>query len=331
MYAAHTPVVLRPGSTAEVSAIVKLANETGTAIVPQGGNTGLVRRPDADPRRDRAVAQPPRQDPRGRSDLEHHHLRGRRDPAARARGRRRGRPALSAAAAVGRHLHDRRQSLDQCRRHRGARARRRALARARPRSRAGRRPRAQQPQQAQEGQHRLRPEEPVHRRRRHARRHHRRGAAAGAAAALGRDRVRRRAVARGGARTARHRHRAHRRRRDQLRDHAADGRRAGDRARHRLPQSAVRPASLVRADRAVVAGALRPAREPGGHPCGRLRARADRRRHRRRQPRPGQDVLAHPRDVRRGAAPGRRLDQARRVGAGRGGAGVHRARRARRW
>ncbi|MGE3160345.1 MAG: FAD-binding oxidoreductase, partial [Xanthobacteraceae bacterium] len=41
MYAAHTPVVLRPGSTAEVSAIVKLANETGTAIVPQGGNTGL--------------------------------------------------------------------------------------------------------------------------------------------------------------------------------------------------------------------------------------------------------------------------------------------------
>jgi D-lactate dehydrogenase (cytochrome) len=41
MYAAHTPVVLRPGSTAEVSAIVKLADETGTAIVPQGGNTGL--------------------------------------------------------------------------------------------------------------------------------------------------------------------------------------------------------------------------------------------------------------------------------------------------
>jgi len=37
-----TPVVLRPGSVAEVAAIVKLANDTKTAIVPQGGNTGLV-------------------------------------------------------------------------------------------------------------------------------------------------------------------------------------------------------------------------------------------------------------------------------------------------
>jgi FAD/FMN-containing dehydrogenase len=37
-----TPVILRPGSVAEVAAIVKLANDTKTAIVPQGGNTGLV-------------------------------------------------------------------------------------------------------------------------------------------------------------------------------------------------------------------------------------------------------------------------------------------------
>src|SRR6478736_3874437 len=42
LYHGHTPVVLRPGSVAEVSAILKLANETRTAIVPQGGNTGLV-------------------------------------------------------------------------------------------------------------------------------------------------------------------------------------------------------------------------------------------------------------------------------------------------
>jgi D-lactate dehydrogenase (cytochrome) len=35
-------MVLRPGSVAEVAAIVKLANDTSTAIVPQGGNTGLV-------------------------------------------------------------------------------------------------------------------------------------------------------------------------------------------------------------------------------------------------------------------------------------------------
>ncbi len=37
-----TPLVLRPGSTAEVSAVLALANETRTAIVPQSGNTGLV-------------------------------------------------------------------------------------------------------------------------------------------------------------------------------------------------------------------------------------------------------------------------------------------------
>src|SRR5262245_58588175 len=42
LYRGHTPMVLRPASVAEVSAILKLADETSTAIVPQGGNTGLV-------------------------------------------------------------------------------------------------------------------------------------------------------------------------------------------------------------------------------------------------------------------------------------------------
>ncbi len=37
-----TPLVLRPENTAQVSQILKLANETRTPIVPQGGNTGLV-------------------------------------------------------------------------------------------------------------------------------------------------------------------------------------------------------------------------------------------------------------------------------------------------
>jgi FAD/FMN-containing dehydrogenase len=36
------PVVLRPKSTAEVAALVKICAETRTAIVPQGGNTGLT-------------------------------------------------------------------------------------------------------------------------------------------------------------------------------------------------------------------------------------------------------------------------------------------------
>ena len=42
LYTGKAAIVLRPASTQEVSEILKLANETGTAIVPQGGNTGLV-------------------------------------------------------------------------------------------------------------------------------------------------------------------------------------------------------------------------------------------------------------------------------------------------
>jgi D-lactate dehydrogenase (cytochrome) len=42
LYRGVTPVVLRPGSVEEVAAILRLAGETGAAIVPQGGNTGLV-------------------------------------------------------------------------------------------------------------------------------------------------------------------------------------------------------------------------------------------------------------------------------------------------
>lgn len=42
LYHGSSPLVLKPGSTAEVSAILKLASETGTAIVPVSGRTGLV-------------------------------------------------------------------------------------------------------------------------------------------------------------------------------------------------------------------------------------------------------------------------------------------------
>jgi FAD/FMN-containing dehydrogenase len=42
LYHGRTPAVLRPGSTAEVAAILALANETRTPIIVQGGNTGLV-------------------------------------------------------------------------------------------------------------------------------------------------------------------------------------------------------------------------------------------------------------------------------------------------
>jgi FAD/FMN-containing dehydrogenase len=42
LFPGRAPLVLKPGSVEEVSRILRLATETGTPIVPQGGNTGLV-------------------------------------------------------------------------------------------------------------------------------------------------------------------------------------------------------------------------------------------------------------------------------------------------
>ncbi|MEP7172721.1 MAG: FAD-binding oxidoreductase [Aestuariivirga sp.] len=42
IWVGKSPLVMRPANTEEVSRILKLASETGTAIVPQSGNTGLV-------------------------------------------------------------------------------------------------------------------------------------------------------------------------------------------------------------------------------------------------------------------------------------------------
>jgi FAD/FMN-containing dehydrogenase len=42
LFHGRSPLVLRPGSTAEVAAICKLATAHKIALVPQGGNTGLV-------------------------------------------------------------------------------------------------------------------------------------------------------------------------------------------------------------------------------------------------------------------------------------------------
>jgi len=42
LFKGRSPLVLRPGSTAEVSAICRLATEHTIVLVPQGGNTGLV-------------------------------------------------------------------------------------------------------------------------------------------------------------------------------------------------------------------------------------------------------------------------------------------------
>jgi FAD/FMN-containing dehydrogenase len=41
-YRGRAALLLRPAATAEVAAIVKVCAETGTALVPQGGNTGMM-------------------------------------------------------------------------------------------------------------------------------------------------------------------------------------------------------------------------------------------------------------------------------------------------
>jgi FAD/FMN-containing dehydrogenase len=41
-YHGHSPLLLKPQTSAEVSAILAICNETSTPLVPQGGNTGLV-------------------------------------------------------------------------------------------------------------------------------------------------------------------------------------------------------------------------------------------------------------------------------------------------
>src|SRR4051812_5737491 len=41
-YAGRALAVVRPGSTAEVAEVVTACDRAGVAVVPQGGNTGLV-------------------------------------------------------------------------------------------------------------------------------------------------------------------------------------------------------------------------------------------------------------------------------------------------
>ncbi|HEY5048172.1 MAG TPA: FAD-binding oxidoreductase [Rhizomicrobium sp.] len=41
-YQGRTPLLLKPATTARISSILRICNETRTPVVPQGGNTGLV-------------------------------------------------------------------------------------------------------------------------------------------------------------------------------------------------------------------------------------------------------------------------------------------------
>lgn len=48
-YTGRAQAIVRPATTAEVAAVVRACAESGAAIVPQGGNTGLVGGATPDP------------------------------------------------------------------------------------------------------------------------------------------------------------------------------------------------------------------------------------------------------------------------------------------
>ena len=172
-------------------------------------------------------------------------------------------------------------------------------------------------------QHRLRPAPYLHRRRRHARHHNRRGGQAVPASARGGNRLRRRALSSRRAEAAQSGPGARRRHGDQLR---------ADRARrHRIRASSTATASVIRspatrlvcADGSLVAARRRPARKLSSNSSPtRARTRPGRRCHLGRQPRSGQGFW-HLREKLDGGAEARgRIDQGRRLGAGRSGSGI---------
>ena len=69
LYRGKALALVRPGTTAEVAAVAAFCNDARIAIVPQGGNTGLVggQTPDSSGDRDHPLDPAAEGDPRGRS------------------------------------------------------------------------------------------------------------------------------------------------------------------------------------------------------------------------------------------------------------------------
>ena len=199
LFHGRSPLVLRPGSTAEVAAICKLASEHRLALVPQGGNTGLVG--GQTPHNGEVVISMRRMDRIRDIDTASNTMTCEAGVVLQIAQQRAAEVDRLFPLSLGRRrqLHHRRQPLHQCRRHHGARLWRGARDGARAGSGAGRRPHSQLPVEAEEGQHRLRPAQPLHRRRGHARHHHRCNPEAVSEAAGGGDRLCRPQVAGGGA------------------------------------------------------------------------------------------------------------------------------------
>ena len=236
----HSPLLLRPATTREVALVLELCHAADLPVVPQGGNTGLVGAgvPDRSGRlavlslgrlnRIRAL------DPAQRHD----HGRGRLRARDRPAGGGRGQPPVPALARRPGLLPDRRQPVEQRRRRQRAALRHGARPGAGARGGPRRRPGVGRAARLAQGQHRLRPEAAVHRRRGHAGRDHRGRAAALAATAGAADRLARGALADGGGGAARPVPRAPRRDRELLRADGGRCRRAGAALPARRPLAA---------------------------------------------------------------------------------------------
>ena len=183
-FVGHSPAVVRPGSTEEVAGVVAVCRELGLALVPQGGNTGLVG--GGVPLHGEVVLslRPARQSGAGRRPGRPGHGRGRGGPGrppARGRGRRlglRGGPGQPGVGHRGRHGgHQRRRpARPPLRRHPGPADR--------ARGGAGDRRGGLPPGRTGQGQHRLRLARPGVRQRGDPGRGHRGPAAPGAPAAV---------------------------------------------------------------------------------------------------------------------------------------------------
>ena len=125
--------VVRPGSTDEVAAVVRACAELRVPIVAQGGNTGQCGGATPDAQGNAIVLSLARMNRVRAVDPDNATLTAEAGVplAAVQQAAERQRAALSAVARGRRELHDRRQSLDQRRRDRGASLRQRARARAR--------------------------------------------------------------------------------------------------------------------------------------------------------------------------------------------------------
>ena len=171
-YVGTAPLVVRPRSTEEVSAVLAACTDLDVPVVPQAGNTGMVG--GSVPRADEVVLSVERLNAIEAFDEASATVRVQAGVVLETLQNFLSERGLRHAGGPRRAglVPDRRHDRHERRRREGSPLRPHARAGARPRSRARRRHRRQRPQHPEEEQHRPRPEAGLHRLGGDARRHH---------------------------------------------------------------------------------------------------------------------------------------------------------------